>query len=113
MESLFSQLGIDPVFLGPTLLAILGYFGFIVRDIPTRIWDYIKQRKSVSIQMISSDWGTYHKGIEFMIEKFPELTKHIQYEGVEVNLADGVYTFPCGFLTYAVIFKGKLRIKKV
>ena len=89
-------------------LAVLGYFGFIFKDIPSQLWNLAKQKFSSSIQVSSMDEYIYSATIAWFLEKFPELHKHIQYIGwstAESNMADGSYMFMMDKFTYAVLYK--------
>lgn len=91
-------------------LAILGYFGFIFKDIPSQIWSLVKQKYSVSIQVTSQDENLYAWTLDYLIEKFPELEKHIQYGGyssLQTFIANGFYMFMLDPFTYAAISKSK------
>ena len=91
-------------------LAVLGYFGFIFKDIPSQIWSLIKQKYSISIQVSSQDDNLFCWTLDWLIEKFPELKKHVQYGGyssLQTFIANGLYMFMLDPLTYAVVSKNK------
>ena len=93
-------------------LAVLGYFGFIFKDIPSQLWSLVKQKYSVSIQVSSMNDYIYYLTINWMIQKFPQLRKHLQYIGwstVESNMADGFYMFMLDKFTYASVSKSRIN----
>lgn len=88
-------------------LAILGYFGFIFKDIPARIWSLIQQRLSVTFNSSSSD-NTYQFTMNWLISRFPDLKQHIQltgYNSLAYTIADGTYFFTIDPFTYILINK--------
>ena len=88
-------------------LAIMGYFGFIFKDIPSRIWSIIQQRFSVTFNASSMD-NTYQFTMDWLLSRFPDFKKHIQlrgYNSIEWTIADGTYFFMVDPLTYILINK--------
>ena len=88
-------------------LAIMGYFGFIFKDIPSRIWSIIQQRFSVTFNASSMD-NTYQFTMDWLLSRFPDFKKHIQlrgYSSIECTIADGTYFFTIDPLTYILISK--------
>lgn len=101
------DLGIDLTNPG-IALAVLGYFGFIFKDIPANLWALTKQKYSVSIQVSSMNDNVYAYTVNWMLEKFPSLRKHVQYTGysvLESDMADGFYMFMLDPMTYAIVSK--------
>ena len=106
-----TDLGID--FNNPGIaLAILGYFGFIIKDIPTNIWSLVQQKYSVSIEAYSQDEGVYQYTVDWLIQRFPQLKKHLQYTGygtLDSSISDGSYFFMIDPLTYCTVSKSRLQ----
>ena len=104
------ELGID--FNNPGIaLAILGYFGFLFKDIPNNIWSLVKQKYSVSIEAYSQDDVVYMYTTDWLIQKFPQLKRHLQYTGydaLDTRISDGEYFFMIDPLTYCTVSKGRL-----
>ena len=106
-----TELGIDLNNPG-LVLAVLGYFGFIFKDIPAQLWALVQQKYSVSIQVSSYNDYIYSITIGWLIETFPQLHRHVQYIGfsnVESDMADGLYTFMLDPFTYAVVSKEQTK----
>lgn len=90
------------------LLAILGYFGFVFREIPASIWALIKQKFSSSIEAYSQNNMVFEFTTEWVIKQFPQLKEHIQFVGynsISVGLSEGLYFFMIDPFTYCFINK--------
>ena len=90
------------------LLAVLGYFGFVFREIPASIWGLIKQKFSSSIEAYSQNNMVFEFTMEWLIKKFPQLKEHIQfigYNSIRVGLSEGIYFFMIDPFTYCFIHK--------
>lgn len=91
-------------------LAVLGYFGFILKDVPYQIWYLIKQRFSVVIQCHSFNCALYSATNSWCLHRFPSLYNHIQKEGfgitsLENNIATDTYYFLHDWCTLVIISK--------
>ena len=79
-------------------LAVLGYFGFIFRDLPAQLKFLLEQKYSITIECNSFNHSIYHGLNNWCISKFPSLKYHIQKEGwgphdTYTNMATGTYYF--------------------
>ena len=105
------DLGID--FNNPGIaLAILGYFGFIIKDIPANVWSLVQQKYSVTIEACSQNEDVYQYTIDWLIQRFPRLNEHLQYTGygtLDSSISDGSYFFMIDPLTYCTVTKSRLQ----
>jgi ATP-dependent Zn protease len=66
------------------VLAVLGYFGYLIRDIPSAIFNYILPRISYSIAFISKDFLVYEVGNKWISELDSNIIKkNMQYSSLE------------------------------
>jgi len=79
-----------------TLLAILGYCGFLLKDIPKTIWDMIKAYHSISTSMLSNgDQIAFLLLNNWLTERYDVLKKHrfgsSTETGMPQEVPQGVY----------------------
>ena len=91
-------------------LAVLGYFGFIFRDIPSQIKFLLEQKFSITIESTSQNYIAYYGLNNFCLKIFPSLKYHIQKEGYSStdtnnNIATGTYYFLYNKDTIVIISK--------
>lgn len=94
-------------------LAVFGYFGFIVKDLPMNLWSFIKQKMSSTIQAASVDVHVHEITMNWLMQKFSGLDQHINFSDrihmfhkeALTNIANGSYTFFLDAFTYAIVTK--------
>lgn len=90
------------------IIALLGYFGFIFKDIPARIFSVLVQLNSSTIQFCSDESEIYSDSMDwvFSVNKSNSLKCHMRYSrdclegGV---LATGTYYMKLDAFTFAII----------
>lgn len=90
------------------ILGLMGYFGYLIKDIPAFLESLLIQYKSCSIQVTSKDFELYHLTISWLLEQCPNLKKHVQYVSGTCTIpqiADGSYYFKLNSLTFIAIHK--------
>ena len=77
------------------LVVLLGYFGYLLKDIPSSIWSIVKQYIIYTIQADTSRSRiAYDVSIKYLIQQYPLLKNHINFAGwriVNQHLAEGTF----------------------
>ena len=91
-------------------LAVIGYFGFILKDMPERIWAVIKQRYSATIQVTSDIHDIFDACHQWVLSLYPQLESHSQAIRYDVSsrtsnayIVDGIYWIPLDWCTFAIV----------
>lgn len=77
------------------IMVLLGYFGYILRDIPGQIWDVLKVYIFYSIETdTASGYECYQNTISWLVNRYPIFSKHIEYSGygmLSAKMSNGKY----------------------
>ena len=93
------------------LLAILGYFGYIIKDIPTHLLNVILQKISTTLQVNNDYYTIYTQTNKWLLLRFPELNDHLSFTGdgnAITEISVGSYYFKLDWLTYAIVYKSNI-----
>lgn len=93
-------------------LGLMGYFGFLSKDIPSKVISYLEQKYSVNISAGSHTDDIYKATMKYLHKLFPKLKYYVQLSGwseVYEDLADGFYIYALDWFTFATINKNKMQ----
>lgn len=104
MEQILTQTGIT--------LAIIGWIGYQLKEIPAFIWMLIRQRITVTIESRYNNYEVYEGTLNWLNETFPKLSDHAS-DNVDFDMynrfrtrnevANGVYYFMLDKITPCIV----------
>ncbi len=101
-------------------LAVVGYIGYICRQVPEKIWDLIDQNFSITIQATNDSSVLYNRTCGWLMLHCPKLKNHIfdnAFLGTDddnnniveqITIADGYYNYMLDWATWISIHKTKI-----
>ena len=96
------------------LMVILGYFGYILKDIPGKVWNILKVYLFYSIET-TTGYGseTYKSTIDWLVSKYDIFHNHIEYSGwgmLSAKISDGrYYIFDRDKLCMLIVSKARIE----
>lgn len=96
------------------LMMIVGYFGYLLRDIPYFFWSMIRQYVIYTVDVNTSNgWIAFCITSDYLLERYDILSKHINFSSVSAGsneqLSDGrFYLFDKEFKCIIILTKSKL-----
>lgn len=90
------------------IVALFGYFGFILKDIPSKLFSVLVQLNSSTIQFCSEEGEIYSNSMDwvFSVNSSNSLKRHVRYSRnclAGVVLATGTYYMKLDGLTFAIV----------
>ena len=98
-------------------LGIMGYIGYLLRDIPSIIKLLFLQYKSNSIQVTNDEYHIYNISISWLLKLCPKLKAHVAYIHSDSTslqqISDGLYFYQLDWLTYILINKFQMSAQTI
>ena len=94
------------------VLGLMGYFGYLLKDIPEQIKNVLIQHYSNSIQVMNEDRILYELTSKWILNVCPKLQRHVQYTfsgSTNSTIADGHYFFMLDAFTAVFIHKNQIQ----
>ena len=88
-------------------LAVFGYFGFMLKDLPMRLWQLLKQRYSTTIKVTSEDSDKFMASHQWVMSIYPMISQHATVTNFnckgQKQIAEGMYYLFLDWFTLGIL----------